>query len=153
VASRRASLHRWRDDTPVWLGASNPWVVPHTVGSAVPTACWPALGWHQEPGAETSRSEPKCSVSFAGIYEVSEASKEISTLPTSAFDTGQPSFAAAACPVKSSADMPGTVPTTVRCIFVSRKPASVFSNVDTAVVSRFSGALPEPARMFESAIE
>src|SRR3990170_1799450 len=74
----------------------------------------------------------------------------ISGTPASAFETGQPSFAAAAASRKPASSSPGTRPATLSAIFVIPVPGT---NVTVAEVWRLSGGVPAPASPCESAIE
>ncbi len=80
------------------------------------------------------------------------ASTVISTLPASALDTGQPSWAPSAALAKPSASRPGTEPRTVRATLLMCGPPSR-ENVTTAEVSSVSGGVPSLARAPDSAIE
>jgi len=64
----------------------------------------------------------------------------MSTLPSSAFETGQLTLAPSAASLKAASSTPGTSPRTRTVIFVSRKPASVLSNEAVASVSSRAGA-------------
>ncbi len=62
------------------------------------------------------------------------ASNSIGTLPLSACDTGQPSFAFSAAALNPASSRPGTSPRTSSRIRVMRNPSPTFSMVQAAVV-------------------
>src|SRR5918994_4113961 len=74
----------------------------------------------------------------------------ISTLPSSALLTGQPSCACSTALWKSSASMPGTLPRISRSTLATLTLST--SNVHTALISSRSGGVPPSARTLESAI-
>ena len=88
-------------------------------------------------GAAAARAQPR------------RASSEIGTA-LSAWLTGQLALASSAAAWKSSAEMPGTSPTTLITISVMPVPGT---NVTLAVVSSVVGGVPACARPFDSAIE
>jgi REP element-mobilizing transposase RayT len=83
-------------------------------------------------------------------YGSRAASTVISGTPASAFETGQPAFAASAASRKPSASRPGTTPRTVSALRVIPVPGT---NVTVADVLSRSGGEPALASPSESAIE